>query len=211
MIIKQTVLSTLPASEESSATFNDIVDKIGISAPENTSFTIVDNNNKEIGIVISPACVWESPVGIKISKITLNTSDAKAYIDYLVLEENEDYEMLEQHNFYGARKGIQGEVGERGPQGETGNDGVSVTHSWSGTVLTITSASGTSSADLIGPQGASGSGTGDMLASMYDTNGDGIVDNATSLGGLEASQYATTEWVNEQISAAITSALEANY
>lgn len=34
-----------------------------------------------------------------------------------------------------------------------GEPGVSITHSWNGTVLTITSASGTSSADLRGPAG----------------------------------------------------------
>lgn len=37
-----------------------------------------------------------------------------------------------------------------------GADGKSVTHSWNGTVLSITSASGTSSADLVGQSGASG-------------------------------------------------------
>ena len=37
-----------------------------------------------------------------------------------------------------------------------GKDGVSATHSWDGTVLTITSASGTSSADLKGEQGIQG-------------------------------------------------------
>lgn len=37
-----------------------------------------------------------------------------------------------------------------------GEDGVSVTHQWDGSVLTITSASGTSSADLRGPQGPEG-------------------------------------------------------
>lgn len=42
------------------------------------------------------------------------------------------------------------------PEGGTGKDGVSATHSWSGTVLTVTSASGTSSADLKGETGASG-------------------------------------------------------
>ena len=38
----------------------------------------------------------------------------------------------------------------------SGADGVSVTHEWDGTVLTVTSASGTSSADLKGPQGEPG-------------------------------------------------------
>lgn len=41
--------------------------------------------------------------------------------------------------------------------GENGEDGVSVTHSWNGTVLSVTSASGTSSADLKGEKGDSGS------------------------------------------------------
>ena len=56
-------------------------------------------------------------------------------------------------------QGIQGETGPQGatgPAGSNGNDGVSCTHSWNGTVLTITSASGTSSADLVGPQGPQG-------------------------------------------------------
>ena len=40
--------------------------------------------------------------------------------------------------------------------GAAGKDGVSATHSWNGTVLTVTSASGTSSADLQGKNGDSG-------------------------------------------------------
>ena len=43
-----------------------------------------------------------------------------------------------------------------GPQGEKGKDGVSVTHSWNGTTLVITSASGTSYKDLKGDQGEKG-------------------------------------------------------
>ena len=71
-------------------------------------------------------------------------------------------------------QGIQGKTGATGPQGpigptgpkgadgrqgidgKPGKDGVSVTHSWSGTTLNITSASGTSSADLKGPKGDRG-------------------------------------------------------
>lgn len=41
--------------------------------------------------------------------------------------------------------------------GNPGKDGVSATHSWTGTVLTVTSASGTSSADLKGQPGKDGS------------------------------------------------------
>ena len=48
---------------------------------------------------------------------------------------------------------IQGPAGERG---QNGKDGTSVTHEWSGSVLKITSASGTSQADLKGPKGDKG-------------------------------------------------------
>ena len=48
---------------------------------------------------------------------------------------------------------IQGPAGERG---QNGKDGTSVTHEWSGSVLKITSASGTSSANLVGPRGERG-------------------------------------------------------
>lgn len=56
-------------------------------------------------------------------------------------------------------RGPAGPQGIQGPKGETGadgKDGVSVTHAWNGTVLTVTSASGTSSADLKGEKGDAG-------------------------------------------------------
>lgn len=59
-------------------------------------------------------------------------------------------------------KGDTGEKGDKGDTGDKGADGKSVTHKWSGTTLSVTSASGTSSADLkgdkgdTGPQGAKG-------------------------------------------------------
>lgn len=53
-------------------------------------------------------------------------------------------------------QGIQGPKGDTGKQGPAGADGVSVTHSWNGTTLTVTSASGTSSADLKGEKGDTG-------------------------------------------------------
>jgi hypothetical protein len=52
--------------------------------------------------------------------------------------------------------GVKGDKGDTGAPGEPGKDGVSVTHSWSGTVLNVTSASGTSSADLKGEKGEKG-------------------------------------------------------
>jgi lysophospholipase L1-like esterase len=46
--------------------------------------------------------------------------------------------------------------GADGSPGSNGRDGTSATHSWNGTVLTVTSASGTSSADLKGEKGDRG-------------------------------------------------------
>jgi hypothetical protein len=59
-------------------------------------------------------------------------------------------------------KGADGKPGENGQDGYTPQkgvdyfDGVSVTHSWDGTVLTVTSASGTTSVDLKGADGKQG-------------------------------------------------------
>ena len=49
-----------------------------------------------------------------------------------------------------------GSKGSTGAAGSNGSNGVSATHSWSGTTLTVTSASGTSSADLKGSKGDKG-------------------------------------------------------
>lgn len=56
-------------------------------------------------------------------------------------------------------QGPKGDTGEQGPKGDTGEngaDGISVTHKWSGSILEITSASGTSSVDLKGEKGDKG-------------------------------------------------------
>lgn len=56
-------------------------------------------------------------------------------------------------------RGDQGPEGPQGPAGEPGapgSDGISCIHTWDGTVLTITSASGTTSADLKGEKGDKG-------------------------------------------------------
>lgn len=53
-------------------------------------------------------------------------------------------------------KGIENACKTPGPQGPKGDDGVSISHEWDGPVLKITSASGTSSANLRGPTGPIG-------------------------------------------------------
>lgn len=78
-----------------------------------------------------------------------------------------------------------------GPQGE---DGVSPTlsSSKSGKTTTVyyTDATHTTPTVLATLQdGADGTGVGDMLKSTYDTDNDGIVDNAEKLGGQLPSYY----------------------
>ena len=52
-----------------------------------------------------------------------------------------------------ALRGPAGKDGSNGLDGKDGKDGVSVSHTWNGTSLSITSASGTSEMDLQGPAG----------------------------------------------------------
>lgn len=69
--------------------------------------------------------------------------------------------------------GPQGETGEQGPQGATGAAGfspvITVTDIAGGHRVTVTDADGEKSFDVL--DGAAGSGTGDMLASVYDAAG----------------------------------------
>lgn len=56
-----------------------------------------------------------------------------------------------------------------GGSGLPGKDGISATHEWNGSILTITSASGSSSSNLLGPKGEPGIG----IVSITRTSGDG--------------------------------------
>ena len=89
------------------------------------------------------------------------------------------------------KQGIQGDKGEQGIQGpkgekgEKGDNGISpiISTSKKGKVTTIaiTDSTGTKIATI--NDGADGIGAGDMLASVYDTNNDGIVDNSEKVNG----------------------------
>ena len=63
---------------------------------------------------------------------------------------------------------LKGEQGNPGASGKDGVDGVSATHCWNGTVLTVTSASGTSSADLKGDKGDTGANGNDYVLTDAD-------------------------------------------
>ena len=86
----------------------------------------------------------------------------------------------------------------QGPAGKNGKDGtngvspiVNVSKTGKVTTITITDVNGTHTVRV--NDGSDGSGTGDMLAATYDTNGDGVVnsaENSNKLGGKAANQYA---------------------
>lgn len=68
-----------------------------------------------------------------------------------------------------------------GIKGEKGDDGTSVEHSWNGTELTITSASGTTTTDLKGERGERGTsltakGTVDTTSDLYNIQNPGYGD-----------------------------------
>lgn len=65
---------------------------------------------------------------------------------------NANYKIVGRYSLRGAT----GATGATGTPGTNGTNGVSCTHFWNGTVLTITSASGTSSSDLVGEKGDKG-------------------------------------------------------
>ena len=69
-------------------------------------------------------------------------------------------------------KGDKGDKGNPGTNGTNGTNGVSCTHSWNGTTLTVTSASGSSSANLKGEKGDPGTSekrSGMCTASWHKT------------------------------------------
>ena len=84
-----------------------------------------------------------------------------------------------------ALRGQQGEPGRDGLDGKDGKDGVSVSHTWNGTSLSITSASGTSEMDLRGPAGQ------DYVLTQ---------DDKTEIAGLvDLSNYYTKTEIDEAL------------
>ena len=83
-------------------------------------------------------------------------------------------------------------VGATGPAGSTGADGVSptVAVSKTGKVATVTITDKDGEHTFTVNDGADDSGSGDMMKATYDSNGNGIVDNAEKLEGHAASYFA---------------------
>lgn len=122
--------------------------------------------------------------------------DAFTYADFT----EEQLAALQDEKGDAGEAGPQGPAGATGPQGPAGsdgandNDGVSCTHTWNGTVLTVTSASGTSSADLRGPKGDAGATGATGPEGPAGPQGPAGKDGVTP----DLSGYATKVWVAEQ-------------
>lgn len=93
-------------------------------------------------------------------------------------------------DYFDGKDGADGKTPVKGVDyfdGVDGKDGVSVTHSWNGTILSVTSASGTSSKDLKGDPGAIGSngkdGTSVTVKSVSESTVDGGLNVITFSDG----------------------------
>ena len=147
-----TVLTVKSASGESSVDLRGEQGKQGIQGERGEPFTIAkvyesvaqmnaDYNNPDVGIG-------------SFVMIVSNTDDednAKLYS-----KGKSEYVYIADLSGMQGIQGPQGIQGIQGVPGGRGADGVSATHSWNGTILTITSAYGTSSADLKGDKGDKG-------------------------------------------------------
>ena len=91
-------------------------------------------------------------------------------------------------------QGPPGADGSDGAPGADGADGVGCTHSWAGSVLTVTSASGTSSADLRGPKGDAFTFedfTAEQLEGLRGENGADGQDGAPGADGQDGAPAPT--------------------
>lgn len=95
--------------------------------------------------------------------------------------------------------GADGEDGQDGAPGADGSDGVGCTHSWSGSVLTVTSASGTSSVDLRGPKGDAftyADFTAEQLEGLRGADGQDGAPGADGQDGADAEITGATATVD---------------
>lgn len=96
-------------------------------------------------------------------------------------------------------QGVAGAKGETGAKGDRGEDGIPATHRWSGTTLYVTSASGTTSANLKGDKGDTGATGKD---GKDGSNGQNGVDGRTPVAGIDYfTEAEKTEMVNEVLEA----------
>lgn len=111
--------------------------------------------------------------------------------------------------------GADGKDGKDGTDGVDGKDGISVTHVWNGTILTVTSASGTTSADLKGEKGDKGEKGEQGIQGEKGADGiagsDGYTPRREVDYWTEADKAEIKAYVNECINSDISTVLEGEY
>ena len=117
---------------------------VGFYGASESGKTIIPTFWVEIGVVVEATY----PMGDEAADPTLP----------IWAQLSSEWEDLKKSGFVGppGKDGKDGYTPQKGIDYFDGKDGTPATHSWSGTVLTITSASGTSSADLKGEPGKDG-------------------------------------------------------
>nr|DAE44621.1 MAG TPA: nucleoid-associated protein [Caudoviricetes sp.] len=104
-------------------------------------------------------------------------------------------------NYLKGERGPKGDKGDNGIDGTNGKDGVngvSCTHQWEGTTLTVTSASGTSSANLKGEAGTPGVNGNDGITPHIGANNNWYIGNTDT--GIAASSTPLCYISSERIS-----------
>lgn len=121
---------------------------------------------------------------------------------------------------YTPQKNVDYFDGKPGKDGSNGIDGVSCSHSWNGTTLTITSASGTSSANLKGEQGIQGVAGEDgytpvkgkdYFDGINGQNGKDGIDGKTPIKGEDYYTEADKQEMVQLVLNALPSANEVSY
>lgn len=148
-------------------------------------------------------------------------------VDYFDGQNGKDgYTPIKGVDYFDGVDGKNGVDGKDGANGVDGKDGISATHSWDGTTLIVTSASGTSSANLkgekgekgdAGPQGLKGDqgekgadgapgakgDPGDNRVYVGDNPDDEVLIWIDPEGESDESPVATQEWVESAINTAL--------
>ena len=99
------------------------------------------------------------------------------------------------------KDGVNGTNGKDGTNGTNGKDGTPCTHRWSGTTLYVTSASGTTSANLKGDKGDTGADGKDGINGKDGVDGKDGADGRTPVKGTD---YFTEADKAEMVSAVIS-------
>ena len=211
-----------PKGEDGAIKFEELTpeEKEQLRGPKGDAFTYEDFTQEQLNAL-------KGSPGQKGDK-----GDAFTYADFTqeqleALKGQDGYTPQKGIDYFDGRDGRDGKDGKdftyddftaeqlealRGQDGKDGKDGVSITHTWNGTSLSITSASGTSEVDLKGEKGEAGytpikgvdyfDGEPGPAGSDYvltDADKQEIA-NLVPTSGTDLTGYATEEYVNNAVS-----------